>query len=343
MTTRWWKVAMIVLALAGPFAFAQAAPPTFRITQVFVSPNGYSQFVELTEWAGQDGQNGFRGLTLTMTGTQGVRTMTFADDLPTTRTAHMSVIVEWYSDAFDSGYFYGSGGIAYYDGLGAGFIDPNGGTLDFAGVDTFPLPPVPLDGVNAVYRDRLVAPSTLPLQCDVAPCPRVPHEEITTSIIEYHNYALGRFFWTSDAREIAALELGIFPGWKQSGGYLMSYITPRDGYTTPVCRFYAPPELGNSHILTASADECATLAQPGSGFILESRVAFYVALPDPVTGVCAQGIPIYRYWNRAGGADHRYTQYKLDLRLSYFSALLSEGYGPDGVGFCTLAFTDEGF
>jgi hypothetical protein len=37
--------------------------------------------------------------------------------------------------------------------------------------------------------------------------------------------------------EIAALELGIFPGWKQSGGYLMSYITPRDGYTTPVCRF----------------------------------------------------------------------------------------------------------
>jgi len=31
------------------------------------------------------------------------------------------------------------------------------GTLDFAGVDTFAIPSLPLDGMNAVYRDRIVA------------------------------------------------------------------------------------------------------------------------------------------------------------------------------------------
>jgi hypothetical protein len=137
-------------ARRGPSRFAQAAPPTFRITQVFVSPNGYSQFVELTEWAGQDGQNGFRGLTLTMTGTQGVRTMDVRrrppDDQDGPHVGDRRVVTATRS----TGLFHGSGGIAYYDGLGAGFIDPNGGTLDFAGVDTFPLRPVPLDGVNAV-------------------------------------------------------------------------------------------------------------------------------------------------------------------------------------------------
>jgi hypothetical protein len=60
-----------------------------------------------------------------------------------------------------------------------------------------------------------------------------------------------------------------------------------------------------------------------------------------VTGACPTGLPIHRYWNRAGGADHRYTQYKLDLRLSFFSALVSEGWGPDGVAFCTLDWVDE--
>jgi len=342
MTTRWRTLAIAAAMLVG-VAAAQAAPPTFRIHQVFASPNGYSQFVELVEWAGQDGQDAFRGLTLTASGPRGARTITFGDDLPTTRTAHLSVIVWWTNDALESGYFYGEGGVAHYYGLPASFVDPDGGTLDFAGVDTFAIPTLPLDGVNAVYRDRIVAPSTLPADCPVAPCPRMPHEESTTSVVEYYNYALGRFLWTADPREIAALELGVFPGWKQSGGYLMGYITPRDGYTTPVCRFYAPPALGNSHIMTAFADECAALAQPGSGFVLESPAAFYVALPDPVTGACAKGAPVYRYWNRAGGADHRYIPFKLDLRLSFFSALLSEGYGPDGVAFCTVAYYDDGF
>ena len=70
---------------------------------------------------------------------------------------------------------------------------------------------------------------------------------------------------------------------------------------------------------------------------------FYAALPDPVTGACPQGMPIYRYWSSTNGADHRYTPFKLDLRLSFFSALLSEGYGPDGVAFCTVAYYDDGF
>lgn len=342
MTTWWRKAAAVVAVLVGMAGVAHAAPPTFRITQAFTSPDGVTQFVELTEWAGLDGQNGFAGLTLTMTGASGVRTITFADDINTTRTAYMSVIV-WTSDAFDAGYFWGDGGTASYAATAPSFLDLGGGTLDFAGVDAFALPSLPLDGVNAVYGDRRIAPATLPAECATAPCPRDPFEITTAYILEYYHYGLDRRLLTSNPWEIAALENGAVPGWRRAGGDLYTYITPREGYTTPVCRFYAPPELGNGHVLSAFADECAALAQPASGFVLESPAAFYAALPDPVTGACAVGLPVYRYWNRAGGADHRYTKFKLDLSLVYFSALVSEGYGPDGVAFCTLGFHDEGF
>jgi hypothetical protein len=75
----------------------------------------------------------------------------------------MSVIVYLY-DPYEPGYFWGQGGVAYYAGAAPSFLDLGGGTLDFAGVDTFTLPPVPLDGVNAVYRDQRIAPATLPDQ-----------------------------------------------------------------------------------------------------------------------------------------------------------------------------------
>jgi hypothetical protein len=64
MTKQWRRLAMLAFLLTALVAGAQAAPPTFRISQVFSSPDGTSQFVELTEWAGQDGQNRFAGLTL---------------------------------------------------------------------------------------------------------------------------------------------------------------------------------------------------------------------------------------------------------------------------------------
>src|SRR6185369_14018535 len=67
MTTQWRWLAMLAFLLTALVAGAKAAPPTFRISQVFTTIDGGTQFVELTEFAGLSGQHQWRGLTLTMT------------------------------------------------------------------------------------------------------------------------------------------------------------------------------------------------------------------------------------------------------------------------------------
>ena len=60
MTTRTRKAAAVVAMLVGMAGFAGAAPPTFRIEQVSTTPDGYSQTIELKEFAGLDGHDNAR-------------------------------------------------------------------------------------------------------------------------------------------------------------------------------------------------------------------------------------------------------------------------------------------
>jgi hypothetical protein len=189
--------------------------------------------------------------------------------------------------------------------------------------------------VSALYRDGTVATATTPVACDYAPCARQEVLEPRATVVEFHHAGTNAFVLTTDALEIEALRSGRVPGWTPSTETFAVFTSPRPPYDAPVCRFFTP---GGGHFLSAFADECAALAAAGNGFILESPAAFYVAIPDPVTGACAQGIPIYRFWNSANGADHRYTQYgrTLDTSLPVLRGYVREGYGPDGVAFCTV-------
>jgi hypothetical protein len=334
MTTRWRTLAVVAAMLVG-MATVQAAPPTFKITQVFTSADGGFQLVELTESAGLDGQNGWKGLTLTMLDGDRVRTVVFDEDLPTERTAHMSVVVrtfdgDWGSDRNYAFRYYAN---ATYYALSTQFLDVRGGLLDFAGVDAWTFPALPLDGVNALYRDGRVAPATRPGACYAAPCARQEVIEPRAYVVEFYRAATYSFLLMADALEIAALQEGRVPGWQPSNESFGVLSAPRPPFDTPVCRFFTP---GGGHFLSAFAHECEALAAAGNGFILESPAVFYAALPDPVTGACPQGMPIYRSWNSTNGADHRYTQYGKTLDTSVLRGYVREGYGPDGVGFCTV-------
>ena len=83
----------------------------------------------------------------------------------------------------------------------------------------------------------------------------------------------------------------------------------------PVCRFYIPPQHGDSHFFSADpVVECpAILAKiqtdPNySGYDYETPNAFYIALPNTMTGACPAGtIPVYRLWNQRADSNHRYT------------------------------------
>jgi len=354
MTTQWRWLAMLAFLLAALVTGAQAAPPTFRISQVFTSVDGGTQFVELTEYAGQNGQQHFAGLTLTMTHGDRVRTVTFDEDLPTTATAHMTVVLTTYS-YYDYGAFAAkdaperppaffdlSGGTAFYYGMPPRFLDPRGGTLDFAGADVVALPALPVDGSRSYYRDGTLAAATYPNRCETGPCGRSAFSALALPVREFYNAGMFAFILTVDQLEIEALLDGRVAGWRPSEEFFLVRPAPTDPFTVPVCRVFAP---GGGHVLSAFASECALLAAPGSGFILEAAAVFYVALPDPATGACAAGAPVYRFWNTANGADHRYTRNgkTLDLSVPPLRGYVREGYGPDGVAFCVDAFDDSGF
>jgi hypothetical protein len=162
---------------------------------------------------------------------------------------------------------------------------------------------------------------------------------------EYYHRGLDRFFLTSDPVEQAALASGAIPGWQRATGGFYAFEIAFPPFDAPVCRFYAPPAFGDAHFLTAFREECAQLQAPGSGYVLESAAAFFVAIPDAATGACASGVPVYRLWNPHAGADHRYLTGKIgrDQLVDVLHWYVSEGYGPDGVAFCVVDLDEFGF
>jgi hypothetical protein len=109
-----------------------------------------------------------------------------------------------------------------------------------------------------------------------------------------------------------------------------------------VCRFYIPPQHGNSHFFSASPAECATIQgkigiDPNySGYIMETSSAFYIDLPNTSSGACPAGtIPVYRLWNARVDSNHRYTTDPALKAQMIAIGYIPEGYGPDTVAMCS--------
>jgi hypothetical protein len=164
-----------------------------------------------------------------------------------------------------------------------------------------------------------------------------------SSAVEYYNAALDHYFVTLDATEAGDLDAGVHAGWTRTSGVFHVYgaaSAAPPGFV-PVCRFYIPPAHGDSHFFTASADECAAVqgkvaTDPNySGYVLESPDAFYVALPNAVSGACPPStIPVYRLWNRRADSNHRYVTDPLVKAQMMAGGYVAEGYGPDAVAMC---------
>jgi hypothetical protein len=158
--------------------------------------------------------------------------------------------------------------------------------------------------------------------------------------------------------DIDALVSGRIAGWRESigpyGNYFLasgaptSYGVPdADGtfpiHTVPVCRFFIPP---GSHFLSASEEECNATGFGHPEFVLETRAAFHVVLPNTVTGDCPHGVgyafapisidfyPVYRLWNARADTNHRFTMSTLVRDEMLSKGWVSEGYGQMGVVMC---------
>jgi hypothetical protein len=360
MTIRTFLASCIVSALTAiSGATACAEPPTFRISQIYSNLDGSIQFVELTEMAGLNGQHHFAGLTLTTTRNGIKKQYVFPHDLPTDQTAHLSIVVAAFDGHVmpltDTSYLgYNCCYEPAFRLLPMRFLPTGGGTLDFAGIDQVTYAALPTDGENALYRNGTVHWATLPAngRCYMgAGCGSrygVAYVDIDISAIEYYNATLDHYFVTALADEIDAIDAGRLSGWQRTGERFVvsGGLNTWPDLNRAVCRFYIPPGAGDSHVLSASADECAEIHARFDGFLLETTAAFYAALPDPGTGVCPKitylGLgfpvfpttPVYRLWNQRIDSNHRYT-WRTAVRDEMISrGYLSEGYGPMGVAMC---------
>jgi hypothetical protein len=324
---------LVAISTAFIATLAAAQSSTFRIAQVFSDMSGDTQFIDLVESAGLDGQHRLAGLTLTSTHNGIVKRFTFARDLPTDRTANMSIIVSARNPlqlggpsiiTFDTMPPTSTSNVYDADipGLPARFIPTDGGTLDFAGVDQINYASLPSDGANALYRDGSVAEATVPANdhCHVRRLPCEGRQKFArddATAIEYYNAALDHYFISASAPDIDALDSGRLAGWTRTNMYgagFRVYPRPLSERDHPVCRFYMPPSDGDSHFFSASIDECESVRVRFPNFFLESRAAFFVKVPDPATGACPPpdnsefySVPVYRLWNQRPDSNHRYT------------------------------------
>jgi uncharacterized delta-60 repeat protein len=163
---------------------------------------------------------------------------------------------------------------------------------------------------------------------------QVAHEYPVATVVEYYNRSLDHYFMTLRVDEIYSLDSGaIIKGWKRTGKVLSTYARPWTN-TSPVCRFYIPPPLGDSHFFGRDEKECAATGSANPEFVLEDQASMHMVLP--VDGTCPEGIvPVYRIFNNRRDANHRYTTDRSVRDQMVAEGGIAEGDGPDRVVMCS--------
>jgi len=325
---KWTCLALAALPVAGHAAF--------QVTQVFSNADGTVQFVQLREGDGQNGQHNLAGRTLTVTRDGRTRAFAFPGDLPSANTANRSVLVA------TRGYQDVPGNYTEFKQLVPDYTMPDqflpaeGGTITFGG-DSWTFGPLPRDGFSAVYRTGGAIRDNSPTNFGGVnlSLPVVP-----VRAFEYYHAALDHYFITNLAPDIDALDSGRIGGWARTGKSFKVWPISM-GFLSDVCRYYIPPQHGDSHFFSASKKECADIAaQIGvnpnySGYILEPAEAFAAALPD-ANGACPSSwVPVYRLWNQRADSNHRYTTEPATKAQMVGRGYVAEGYGADAVSLCS--------
>ena len=319
-----------ITALACALA-ASGASAAFQIDEIYSNADGAVQYVVLRETAGANGLGGFNGLQLVATHGVVAKTYTFAGNLPSDATANKHVLVA-------TAGFAALGLVTPDYVLPDRFIPTDGGALSFGG-DQVAYAALPSDGVNAIDRSGTPIPNLATNFAGAsATAPPLP-----ITIVEYVDPARGHYFISGLAPDIDALDSGRIPGWQRTGQTFLGYPSQESGgpAAKPACRFYIPPALGDSHFISASPVECAAVLNkmqfnPAyAGYVLETPAAFFIQLPDLVSGICPPGtISVFRLWNGRVDSNHRYTTDPTIKAEMIAQGFVAEGYGPNAVAMC---------
>ena len=160
-----------------------------------------------------------------------------------------------------------------------------------------------------------------------------PPPTVTDTVVEYHHTGLDHYFITWMPNEIAILDAGTqIKGWMRTGHSFKTYTTAQAG-TSPVCRYYIPPGLGDSHFFGRGTVECNATGQKNPTFVLEDPAFMQTFLP--AAGACpASTTPVYRVFSNRVDANHRYMTDRSVRDQMVAKGWLAEGDGPDLVVMC---------
>jgi len=331
----------LALAAALAASCACASFHTFVVNEVYSNADGTVQYVELREAAGLSGQGFLVGHSLTSTSSHtGVtKTFPFPNDLPS-NTGLKKILIATQG-------FAALGLVTPDYVMPNGFLATDGATVNYAGVSSMsygdsPLTPLPTDGVSALSPGGIVMNSPTNFAGTTATLVALP-----VTAVEFYRQAVDHYFISALQPDIDALDSGRLAGWARTGLSFKVFPTQAAGGAgaNPVCRFYIPPQHGDSHFFSADpVVECpAVLAKiqtdPNySGYDYETPNAFYIALPNTMTGACPMGtIPVYRLWNQRADSNHRYTTDAAIKAQMIANGYVAEGYGPDSVIMCAPA------
>ncbi len=320
---------------------ARATYHSYEIVEIYSNADGTVQFVLLHEYAGLNGQDLLAGHILTATHAGFAKQFTFPSNLPSTNTAGKYVLIA------TQGYMDLVGSVPEFTAVRPDYVIPDqflptdAGVVNYAGVDEVAYGGLPTDGIMALYTPSDAAFYGANNVARNFAGSSVTLPALAVTAVEFYNASLDHYFISNLQPDIDALDTGRIPGWFRTGNAFFVFSSG-GGNLQPVCRFYIPPEHGNSHFFSASPAECAAISSrigvdPNySGYILETSSAFYTELPDTNSGICRSGtIPVYRLWNGRADSNHRYTT---DLRVRnqmLATGYIAEGYGPNAVAMCS--------
>jgi hypothetical protein len=152
------------------------------------------------------------------------------------------------------------------------------------------------------------------------------------AVVEYYWAARDHYFISSAPAEIAALDAAPPGGWVRTGKTFKTLPSAQAG-TSPVCRFYLPPQFGDSHFYGRGTAECEATHANYPGFVYESPSVMYMFLPT--LGNCAPGtVSVYRVFDGRVDANHRYTIDRSVRDQMMAMGWIPEGDGPDFVVMC---------
>lgn len=152
-------------------------------------------------------------------------------------------------------------------------------------------------------------------------------------VVEFYNKGQDHYFMTWIANEIAILDAGVtIKGWARTGYSFNAYPTVVNG-TSPVCRFYIPPGLGDSHFYGRGTQECNDTAAQLASFVNEDPTFMFMFLPT--AGTCpAKTTEVFRVFDNRPDTNHRYMT-DTNVRAQMVAlGWIAEGDGPDLVVMC---------